>query len=105
LSKKPTESHKENKSMLQDASFLLRAPPKKANVRSKTRSKSLIYDRKGAETSLESSSRYALMEILQRKIDKADTDISAHLNSVKYDKHIYDVEKMYSNFLSPHHYR
>ncbi len=31
------------------------------------------------------------MEILQRKIDKADTDISAHLNSVKYDKHIYDV--------------
>lgn len=43
------------------------------------------------------------MDLLQKKIDKADTDISAHLNSVKYDKHIYDDDKMYSNFLSSHH--
>lgn len=56
------------------------------------------------EASTQSSHRQALIEILQKKIEKADTDISAHLNSVKHDKHIIDIDKIHSHFLSPHHY-
>ena len=43
------------------------------------------------------------MEILQKKIDKADTDISAHINSIKYDRTILEADKVYSNCLSPHY--
>jgi chromosome segregation ATPase len=87
--------------MLQDGPLLAK-PNKKTHIRSKERSKSLIYDRKAGEPSAQPSSRLALMEILQKKIDKADTDISAHLNSVKHDRQAFNIDNIYSNFLSPH---
>lgn len=102
LQKKQVDSHKENHSLLHEVSSLLK-PTKKSNVRSKERSKSLIYDKKAIQDAHSSqANRVALFDLLQKKIDKADTDISGHLHSVKNDRFIFGADRAYSNFLSPH---
>lgn len=65
----------------------------------KERSKSLLYDRKNEIPN--KASHHILIE-LQKKADKSETDISGNLNSIRYEKHHFDFDKNYSNFLSPH---
>ena len=103
MGKKQAETQKENKSMSQEGGSFLK-PAKKTMVNSKVRSKSQLYQRKNlAESSTRASHRHVMMQALQKKLDKAETDISAHLHSIRYERPFFDgVDQIQSNFMSPH---
>jgi len=94
---------KENKSFAQDGSFIAKSA-KNTHAKMKSRSKSVICNKKAVKPVINEFHQNTFFNPKLKKIDKEDTDFSAHVNSIKYDKPNFHVEPFYSNFLSCGHY-